>query len=176
MIRDDLHFKVTRQKASFDFKVHPGLNDFSNNWKNNSLDTLALMHGNDQVFSCKAQTVANHPGNGGQHDTVSDGTFTIRCFVDHRLFRPRIHAIIDTTDMDGEKIDHEALQYHTNGFQNGRWLIHSRFSPKVGKDTNYAWSLGCFIGSTADLDALNDMLDRFGVKPDDLISGEIHTV
>lgn len=176
MKRYGLFIRVIRDVRSFDFKADLKKNSFENNWKNNSLDVLELMNDGEVLFSCRVQTVANHPENNGENDTIADGTFQIRCFVEPRLFRPRIHAIINTTDMDGERIDHEAMQYKSNGFQNGRWLIHSRYSARTDRDTNYAWSLGCFIPSTVDLDRLNAHLDVLGVSRGDIINGEIRTV
>ncbi|MGP1459912.1 MAG: hypothetical protein ACTTKL_11520 [Treponema sp.] len=47
------------------------------------------------------------------------------------------------------------MQTTKDGYQNGRWLIHDRFSFSKGGDTNYAWSAGCFILSSKDLEASN---------------------
>jgi hypothetical protein len=63
------------------------------------------------------------------------------------------------------------MQSAAGGFQNGRWLIHDRYSFKAGADTNYAWSAGCFILSSADLVSFNNVLKAHNVKPGDLIPG-----
>ncbi|TAH55189.1 MAG: hypothetical protein EWM51_03655 [Treponema sp.] len=175
MIRTDIAILVVRNKKSFNFKVNKNINSFANNWKNNSLDTIRLLINRKEVFSCRVQTVANHPDNRGENDTIQNGKFQVKCFVEPRLFRPRIHGIINTVDMDGQKIDHESMQYE-GGYQNGRWLIHSRWSQKTKADTNYAWSLGCFILSSPDLDWLNKHLDSAGANPGDIINGELITI
>jgi hypothetical protein len=63
------------------------------------------------------------------------------------------------------------MQITAGGFQNGRWLIHDRFSSRLGTDSNYAWSAGCFILAANDLSALNQALRSIGVVPGDLIPG-----
>ena len=65
------------------------------------------------------------------------------------------------------------MQTTDGGFQNGRWLIHDKYSFKLGKDTNYAWSAGCFILSSKDLSELNAVLKREGVKAGDEIGDEV---
>jgi hypothetical protein len=60
-----------------------------------------------------------------------------------------------------------------NGFQLGRWLIHDKFSFSLGRDTNYAWSAGCFILSSMDLETLNKHLKQHGVRSGDLINGTL---
>lgn len=175
MHRSDVSFLVVRNKKSYDYKVNKKLNSFANNWKNNSLDIFRLIYDRREVFACRAQTVANHPDNKGENDTIRPGKFQVECFVEPRLFRPRIHGIINTIDMDGQKIGHDSMQYE-GGYQNGRWLIHSRWSQKVNADTNFAWSLGCIILSTPDLDRLNSILDKIGVKGGDIIDGELLTI
>ncbi|GMO65875.1 MAG: hypothetical protein Ta2A_13840 [Treponemataceae bacterium] len=84
-----------------------------------------------------------------------------------------IHAIINTVDIDGQRIDHNAMQSAANGYQTGRWLIHDRYSFKTGADTNYAWSAGCFIVSSGDLEAFNKMLHAYKVGCADVLSGEV---
>ena len=171
--------RILRQKESYDFKANPNKPDsFENNWKNNSLDLLELRDGKQQLFMCKAQTVANYcfgsqkPGDKMAHgDTVAAGKFTVKCFVEPRSFHGEIHAITKTRDLDGQEIDRNAMQTTADGFQNGRWLIHDRYSFKTGKDTNYAWSAGCFILSSKDLEAMNKVLKQHGFKSGDEIEG-----
>lgn len=176
-----LKFEVWRNRHSYDYKADPNRPDgFDNNWKNNSLDLLVLFDGTETVFRCQAQTVANYcfgdmaTGDRLPHgDTVAEGKFTVRCFVEPRNFHGEIHAITSTTDLDGQTIDRDAMQVSARGFQNGRWLIHDRYSAKLGKDTNNAWSAGCFILSSPDLAKLNETLKKRGVKAGDEIKGEV---
>lgn len=62
----------------------------------------------------------------------------MKSFVPPRTFHGEIHAISKTRDLDGQEIDRNAMQTTKDGFQNGRWLIHDRYSQKLGRDTNYA--------------------------------------
>lgn len=176
--------KITRYKKSYDFKENPKLKDgFENNWKNNSLDDFVLLKRGTPIFLCKAQTVANYCfGSQGTGDTVSygdtvaQGTFVIKCFVPPRLFHGQIHAITKTRDVDGQWINHEAMQTTANGYQTGRWLIHDKFSHRTGRDTNYAWSAGCFILSSADLSRFNKTLRVQGICSGDEIVGYVEEV
>lgn len=174
-----LVLKILRSKKSYDFKADPKKPDsFSNNWKNNSLDDFVLTENSKEVFSCKCQSVANYCfGNMSGGDTVShgdsvaEGEFTIKCFVPPRKFHGEIHAITKTRDIDGQWIDRNAMQTANSGYQNGRWLIHDKFSFEKGADTNYAWSAGCFILSSKDLEAFNKILKKYGIKAGDEIQG-----
>jgi hypothetical protein len=176
-----INLRVERKLVSYDFKAEPGKPDsFGNNRKNNSLDGIAVFDGSLEPARFRCRTVANYCF-GDQAsasslpwgDTVAPGSFTVRAFVPPRSFHGEIHAITRTRDLDGEWIDHEAMQTTRGGFQNGRWLIHDRFSFKSGADTNYAWSAGCFILASADLRIFNDILRDHGVRPGDLIPGTL---
>ena len=174
-----LVLKILRSKKSYDFKAAPKKPDsFSNNWKNNSLDDFVLTENSKEIFSCKCQSVANYcfgemsGGDTVSHgDSVAEGEFTIKCFVPPRKFHGEIHAIIKTRDIDGQWIDRNAMQTANSGYQNGRWLIHDKFSFEKGADTNYAWSAGCFILSSKDLEAFNKILKKYGIKAGDEIQG-----
>lgn len=174
-----LVLKILRSKKSYDFKADPKKPDsFSNNWKNNSLDDFVLTENSKEIFSCKCQSVANYcfgdmsGGDTVSHgDSVAEGEFTIKCFVPPRKFHGEIHAIIKTRDIDGQWIDRNAMQTANSGYQNGRWLIHDKFSFEKGADTNYAWSAGCFILSSKDLEAFNKILKKYGIKAGDEIQG-----
>jgi hypothetical protein len=176
-----VNLRVERKRESYDFKADPRKPDsFENNWKNNSIDRLILRDDSVELARFPCQTVANYCF-GAQAtasslpwgDTVAPGSFTVRAFVPPRSFHGEIHALTRTRDLDGEWIDHEAMQTTRGGFQNGRWLIHDRFSFKTGADTACAWSAGCFILSSADLASFNKMLRARGVKPGDLIPGTL---
>ena len=156
-----INILVERARRSYDFRADPNKPDsFENNWKNNSLDRIVIRDGDTALCRFRCQTVAHG-------DTVAPDRFTVRAFVPPRNFHGEIHAITRTRDIDGEWINHEAMQVFENGFQNGRWLIHDRFSFSAGADTAYAWSVGCFIMSSADLAAFNGLLRKLGVKPGD---------
>lgn len=176
-----LHLHIIRYVESYDFKAEPDKPDsFSNNWKNNSLDDFILLNDDTELFKCKCQSVANYcfgdmlPGDTVSYgDSIAAGDFTVRCFVPPRKFHGQIHAITQTVDIDGQKIDRNAMQTTKGGYQTGRWLIHDRFSFSKGADTNYAWSAGCFILSSKDLELFNQTLKAHGVKAGDEIAGAL---
>lgn len=176
-----LNIKIIRSKSSFDFRADPSKPDsFENNWKNNSLDSLVLLRGDTELFRCRCQSVANYcfgknatASTMPHGDTIAPGYFVMRAFVEPRNFHGEIHAITQTKDYDGEWIDRNAMQNAKGGFQNGRWLIHDRFSKRHGRDTHYAWSAGCIILSSADLEKFNTMLYAYGVSAGTEIIGEI---
>jgi hypothetical protein len=176
-----INLRVERKHESYGFKADPHKPDsFDNNWKNNSLDRIIIRDDSIELARFPCQTVANYCF-GAQKtasslpwgDTVAPGNFTVRAFVPPRSFHGEIHGITETRDLDGEWINREAMQTTRGGFQNGRWLIHDRFSFKTGADTSYAWSAGCFILSSADLVSFNETLRAYGVKPGDLIPGTL---
>ena len=176
-----LHLHIIRYVESYDFKAEPDKPDsFSNNWKNNSLDDFILLNDDTELFKCKCQSVANYcfgdmlPGDTVSYgDSIAAGDFTVRCFVPPRKFHGQIHAITQTVDIDGQKIDHNAMQTTKGGYQSGRWLIHDRFSFSKGADTIYAWSAGCFILSSKDLELFNQTLKAHGVQAGDEIVGTL---
>jgi hypothetical protein len=177
----EAHFRVERFGDSYRFRTDPRKPDsFENNWQNNSRDWLIILSGRGEIGRWRCQTVANYcfgtmaTADTVPHgDTVAPGDFTVECFVPPRGFHGEIHAITRTRDLDGQWIDHTATQTTANGYQNGRWLIHDRFSEKRKADTNHAWSAGCFILASADLSALNKTLRTLGILPGDLIPGEL---
>jgi hypothetical protein len=181
MKSDRVTFRVERLKASYDFKKDPRMPDgFENNWKNNSRDRLIVLYDRIECCRFRCQTVANYCFGGmatadtvAHGDTIAPGEFTVACFVPPRGFHGEIHAITRTRDLDGQWIDHRATQTTRGGFQNGRWLIHSRYASRLQADTRYAWSAGCFITSSPDLSALNDVLHAYGIVPGDLLPGTL---
>lgn len=176
-----LHLHIIRYGESYDFKAEPDKPDsFSNNWKNNSLDDFILLNDDTELFKCKCQSVANYcfgdmlPGDTVSYgDSIAAGAFTVRCFVPPRKFHGQIHAITQTVDIDGQRINHNAMQTTKGGYQTGRWLIHDRFSFSKGADTTYAWSAGCFILSSKDLELFNQTLKAHGVQAGDEIVGTL---
>jgi hypothetical protein len=176
-----MNIVVYRTRKSFDYKVDPfAPSSFENNWKNNRQDWLVIKDDKAEIFRCRCQSVANYCfGKGATADTVSygdtiyPGRFFLKCFVDPRDFFGEIHAITKTTDYDGQLIDRHAMQTTKDGYQNGRWLLHSMYSKKLGDDTTYAWSSGCIITSSADLKAFNTVLHAYKIQPGETIEGEI---
>jgi len=174
-----INIRVERKQQSYDFRADPRKPDsFENNWKNNSLDRIIIRDDHVELKRFACQTVANYcfganatASTVAHGDTIAPGNFTVQAFVPPRAFHGEIHAIVQTRDIDGEWIDHNAMQTTRGGFQNGRWLIHDRFSFNTGADTNYAWSAGCFILGSAVLAAFNRVLREFNVRPGDLIPG-----
>ena len=174
-----ISIRVERKRSSYNFKADPFKPDsFENNWKNNSLDRIVIQNDGTDEIHLHCQTVANYcfgdyatASTVAHGDTVAPGNFKMRAFVPPRSFHGEIHAITSTKDIDGEWIDHDGMQITKNGFQNGRFLIHDRFSFKLGSDTRYAWSAGCFILSSADLALFNKILRSHNVRSGDLIDG-----
>lgn len=176
-----VNLQVERKRQSYDFKANRSKPDsFENNWKNNSLDRIVIRDGIAELCHFRCQTVANYcfgamatASTVTWGDTIAPGSFTVKAFVPPRNFHGEIHAITQTKDIDGEWIDHEAMQAAKNGFQNGRWLIHDRFSFRLNADTSYAWSAGCIIMSSADLETFNRILRKLGISPGCLIPGTL---
>ena len=176
-----LRFVLKRKKSSYDFRVNPKKPDsFENNWKNNRQDWLYIYDDNVEMYRARCQSVANYcfgdmatASTVAHGDTIAEGDFQVRCFADPRSFHGHVHEIIRTRDIDGEWIDHQAMQTSENGFQNGRWLIHTNYSKRYASDTTYAWSAGCFIISSFDMDAFGVILNAYDVKPGDIINGTI---
>lgn len=172
---------IKRKPQSWHYKNNPQQPDsFENNWKNNSLDDFVLADTAGNIcFSCKCQSVANYCFGANAtaitvpHGDTVMGKFTVKTFVPSRQFHGQIHAIINATDLDGEKIDCNAMQTTAGGYQNGRWLIHDRYSFAQKRDTTYAWSAGCIILSSKDLEQFNQTLTRLNYTPGTLLSGEI---
>lgn len=176
-----LKIEVYRKKSSYDFRANPNKPDgFDNNWKNNSQDVFVLKDDKAEMYKCKCQSVANYcfgdmaTADTVTHgDTIAEGEFQVRCFADPRSFHGDVHEIIKTRDIDGQWIDHTAMQITDKGFQNGRWLIHTKYSKSRGEDTAQAWSAGCIILSSFDMEGLTSILKAFNVQAGDIINGEI---
>jgi hypothetical protein len=163
--------KVIRKKQSYFFKHNQKKNDFKNNIKNNTLDRIELYFNNKLIFQAKAQTVSNHP-HYDFYDTIKKGTFKIKCFVNPRKFHGQIHGIIDAMDIENQPIDHWSMQVE-NGYQKGRWLIHDRWSFAKNRDLYNAYSGGCFIMSSKDLEKFNKHLTENGISKGDVIKGTL---
>lgn len=174
-----IRFLVIRYRKSYAYKVNPEApGSFENNWKNNSLDWFCILDGGKELARFHCQTVANY--NFGAYatadtvehgDTIAPGEFYVKLFVPPRNFHGEIHGIIRCRDLDGQWIACNSMQTTKGGFQNGRFLIHDRYSKKLDKDSNQAWSAGCFILSSDDLAALNSILKSYKLKPGDIVGG-----
>lgn len=162
-----MNLKIIRNKLSYDFIIDKNKKEnFDNNIKNNCKDELLLIHNSKIIFQCnEIQTVANYP-NAHVLDTVKPCNFKIRCFIKtgesfadpSNPDKIKIHGIINAVDNEGQSINFNSLQIDNNQIK-GRWLIHSTYYPKLDKDTNYAYSQGCFIFKhTYDLQKFNSVL------------------
>lgn len=176
-----LNFLVERNLKSYNYKRNPDEPDsFENNWKNNSIDWIILKQDKSEIARFRCQTVANYcfgnqiPGDSLPHgDSLLPGSFGVKCFVEPRNFHGEIHGIVNAKDLDGQIINTESMQYTKNGFQTGRWLIHNRYSSKLKTDTHSAWSAGCIILSSPDLESLNILLRAFEIRPGTILPGEL---
>lgn len=181
IIIERLKIVIERKKISYNFKIAPEKPDgFDNNFKNNSIDLLKLYDGESLIAQFFCQSVANYcfdkmatADTVAWGDTIAPGEFKVRLFAEPRNFHGEIHEIIEATDIDGQKINTHAMQTTERGFQNGRWLIHDRYSAQRGEDTTYAWSAGCIILSSGDLAALNSVFNCYMLSPGTIIPGEI---
>jgi hypothetical protein len=177
---DDMFIKIIRKKASYNYKKYMDKPDaWDNNGFNASLDDFHFYIDESLLFSAKIQTVANIP-EGRFLDTIAPGLFQIKCFVENRSFYGRIHGIINTFDLDGQRIDENSIE--TVKGANGapmsftRWLMHDdqKLRPNPPNQiTRVAWSAGCFVHSKANLEAFNTILDSYKVLPGDIINGEL---
>jgi len=183
---NELFIRIIRKKLSYQYKNDMNTkDDWYVNDKNNMLDDFHFYVDEAVIFSAKVQTVANIP-NGRHTDTIIPGPFQIKCFIgegehaDPRNFYGRIHGIINTYDMDGQKISEGSTEPipGKNGAPEDftRWLVHDLQKHKPNPpniDTRVAWSAGCFIMSTYNLKALGDILDAYKIIPGDIIGGEL---
>lgn len=179
-----LSIAVRRKKTSYSFRLDPAAPDsFANNIKHNMEDSLCLLDGKAELFRCPCQSVANYCfGDAGKSmekdagDTIAPGGFKVKCFVEPRSYHGEIHGIIETVDIDGQRIDRESMQEYGDGRKAGRWLIHSTWSDRLGHDNPVAYSAGCIMLSSANLESLNRILRAYEVKPGDIIPGQIEEV
>lgn len=179
-----IRFLVLRKKTSYSYKADPTKpGSFENNWQNNSRDEFCVLDGGKELARFACQSVANYcfgdyaTADTVEHgDTIAPGEFFVKCFVPPRRFHGEIHGIIKCRDLDGQYIDCNSMQTTKGGFQNGRFLIHDKWSAKLGKDSNYAWSAGCIILASADLERLNSILKTYKIKSGDIIKGFIEEI
>lgn len=172
---------IKRRQISWNYKLDNKKPDsFENNHNNNMKDWFCLFDDEAEIARFHCQSIANY--NFGKEatystfpwgDTIREGDFTMKAFVESRAFHGEIHGICNTTDMDGEKIDRESMQINVRGETVGRWLIHDKWSNSRKCEGDYAWSSGCIILSCSDLEAFNVLLRTYGVKPGDEIKGQV---
>ena len=176
-----INLLLQRNLSSYNFKKNTNLPDsFSNNYAQNSRDWLIVLNDKAEIARFRCQSVANYcfgematADSVPYGDTIAPGPFKIRLFAEPRNFHGEIHEIIEATDLDGQRINTKSIQFTSKGFQNGRWLIHDRYSSKYQGDTTYAWSAGCFILSSGDLKALNYIFKSYSLCPGMIIPGEV---
>jgi hypothetical protein len=171
----EITIKVRRFKKSYDYKIDDSKNSYSNNIKNNSIDSIYLLKGQRIVYHYnKIQTISNHP-NMKHSDTIAPGPFKIKCFVDLRAFEDTgIHGIFDTKDISGQYIDENSMQWD-NGQYIGRFLIHS--SKYKGKDLNNCYSGACFVFlESKELEKFNNIIKSLGFGPGNIINGFLQEV
>lgn len=161
--------KIIRKQGSFEYKYKEQINNYQNNIKNNSLDTILIMNEGTELFSANCQTVSNHP-DFKHRDTIQKGTFKIKCFVESRKFHGEIHGIIDAYDIENQKINNYSMQLE-NGQLKGRWLVHDKWYDKIQKDSKYAYSGGCFVLSSEDLEQFNKVLRKNKIVDNQVING-----
>jgi hypothetical protein len=178
---NELFIRVVRKQDSYKYKFDMAkIDSWENNKANNSLDDFILFVDEARMFTSKCQTVANIPF-GRYTDTIVPGPFQIKCFVENRMKYGKIHGIINTYDLDGQKIDENSVE--TVKGKDGapvdlmRWLIHDWQSNKpksANYDTSVAWSAGCFVMSDNNLETFGSLLSgSYGIKPGDIINGEL---
>ena len=105
-------------------------------------------------------------------DTIKEGSFQVKCFVEPRSYHGQVHGVINALDLNNQKIDQFSMQIE-NGFQKGRWLVHDKWSFSKGRDLNNSYSGSCFILSSKKLEILNEKLKELGIKPCDIINGTL---
>jgi len=170
-----MFIKVIRRPESLECKRFPEKpDDWGNNDFHNSLDRIELylgdgLYGDALYWSSEAQTVSNIPG-GVFNETVAEGPFKLKAFVDPRAFYGRIHGICDTYDLAHRYIDMDSVEIADKN----RWLMHDWQKPRpnpAGQWTRVAWSAACFVVKPPDLEEFGTILDQKGIKPGDLIPG-----
>lgn len=176
-----LSIVVERKKTSYSFRLDLKSPDsFANNIKHNMEDSFCLFDDRAEIFRCPCQSVANYcfgemkkSMEKDAGDTIAEGQFKMKCFVEPRSYHGEIHGIIETRDIDGQWIDRESMQEYGNGERAGRWLIHSTWSDRLRRDNSVAYSAGCIMLSSANLESFNRLLKAYEVKPGNIIPGEI---
>lgn len=145
--------------------------DWLNNDAHNCEDNFKLFSYEDLIFKAKCQSISNIPG-GKYEDSIAEGPFQIKCFVDKRMFYPRIHGICNTFDLGFEHINENSIE----PTDSNRWLIHDdqKLKPNPpGIITRVCWSAGCIVLHKSDLEALNQILDAYKIQPGDKIDAEL---
>ena len=180
--------RITRSHLSLAYRRDPAKPAaWDDNDANNSLDQFALFEEpgiaghSAPLFVCRCQTVANLEGldAGSQTahparylDTIAPGPFQLRAFVEPRMFWCQPHGICNARTLGGDWIGSDS----TTPSNPNRWLAHDwrKLKPNPdGQDTRVAWSAGCFVLPTRELDAFGKILILHGINAGDLIDGEL---
>jgi len=166
-----LNVIVERKKSSFDCKFNKNLNSFENNIKNNTKDILKLYQGDELLFECAVQSVANHPSV-TTDNSIRAGKFEIKLFVEKRAFWNNVHGICNTTTKNGIAINENSV----NAGSPDRFLIHDKQKNKPAlenTETRNAYSAGCLIIASVHMNMMNKILVNKGCKPGDVILGYV---
>jgi hypothetical protein len=167
-----LFIRIRRKKESHKYKRDFNKkDDWFNNDANNCLDEFILYDYETVIFTAKCQTVANLPG-GIYKDTVAEGPFLMRCFVEKRNFHCEVHGICQTSTLGFEWIGNDS----TTIDDKERWLFHDdqKLKPSpAGVLTRVCWSEGCFVLHKSDLDSLNEILIAYKKTSGQTIDGEV---
>jgi hypothetical protein len=170
-----LTITLIRDPKSLDYKVDPNiLGNWDNQRANNSLDSLIIYNGLQQLFSCNAQTVSNMESLvPGVHfyDTIAPGDFYLRAFYD-KIYPTshygRIHGTIRATTLNGDYIGEDS----TTSTNKTRWEWHDWQSLKPspqGHDTSVAWSAGCIVVRDYALIKIGEIFDSFSIPVGGLV-------
>lgn len=174
MLREDLFYKIVRYKKSYDFIYSDEtikkykFSEYRARTKNNMIDVLQLVqinaYGKEKViFRCNLQTIANHP-KFYFRDTIKEGGFQLKMFVDRRKYKTDIHGIINAYDLDNQLINNKSTQWDKDHWK-GRFLRHAKGKYK------FAYSGACFVSSDEDMKEENKVLRNVNVKRHDIING-----
>lgn len=166
---NDFLINIIRKKESYDYKFDKTKNNFNNNVKNNMIDIFQLLRKDVVIFQCMCQSISNHP-NCDHFDSIQEGKFQVKCFVDSGSFHGEIHAIINTKDIEGQIIDETSHQIEDNQ-KKGRWLIHD--TVYNGKRLNHAWAGACIMVYPEDLEKFNNKLKKYGINDNYILNGKL---
>jgi len=150
--------------------------DGDHNAQYNMEDDVLLLKDGVEVFSCKAQTVANMPG--CRHtDTIMPGSGSIKWDVPRRAFKGHVHGFVGFYDQDGQLIDDNSVEpiEGKDGSPKdwARWIFcHSTAKNDPAPDgevTRFAWSAGCTITTPEKQAELFEVGSSLGFKAGDII-------
>ena len=191
MFREDITFKIIRNKSSYDFKLFPEQeDDYINNTKHNCEDSFVLYKDKEEIFRCDTvQTYVNFP-NAHKGDTIAPGKIQLMLFLAPGVSfadsktpgRIKIHGFINGKTLDGNVIGEDAMIYDSvTKKKRGRVLLHTTYFPPKDKETKAYSEACCIFGKVENkpqfyMDAFNAALLENKLKQFDIISGELKEV